>query len=191
LQADWGNAALGAHDLGRATLAYRRALRVDPGLDRAHRNLAWVRKRAPGWLPRPAAGGALGSLLYWHDRLPSAARQLGSAAAFALAVLLLVPWIPGRGRTLRRLSVLPAALWMALTASVMLERDASADAVVTVDGTVLRAADSAGAPAALAHPLPAGAEVTIVESRDSWTRVALADGMRAWLPRNSLERVLR
>ena len=44
LLADWGNAALGAGDVGVATLAYRRALAIDPSNARAQRNLAWLRE---------------------------------------------------------------------------------------------------------------------------------------------------
>jgi tetratricopeptide (TPR) repeat protein len=49
LLTDWGNAALGASDLGTAVLAYRRALRLDPGLERAQVNLAWARDQQPTW----------------------------------------------------------------------------------------------------------------------------------------------
>ena len=36
-----------------------------------------------------------------------------------------------------------------------------------MDDVVLRAADSAGAPAALTQPLPRGVEVTLLERRDA------------------------
>ena len=58
LQVDWGNAALGARDTGRAVLAYLRALRVMPDNDRARANLAWVRGRMPAWVPRPVTSSA-------------------------------------------------------------------------------------------------------------------------------------
>ena len=60
LVTDWGNAALGAGDSGRATLAFRRALALQPNHERAAKNLAWLRDRAPSWLPRPASGGRAG-----------------------------------------------------------------------------------------------------------------------------------
>jgi SH3-like domain-containing protein len=58
-----------------------------------------------------------------------------------------------------------------------------------IDDAVLRAADSAGAPAALSQPLPRGAEVTVVERRDSWTKVRLASGTAGWLPSGAVERI--
>ena len=53
----------------------------------------------------------------------------------------------------------------------------------------LRSADSNGAPPVLAQPLPAGAEVTVLERRDDWTRVALADGTRGWLRDSAMDTV--
>jgi hypothetical protein len=188
LLTDWGNAALGAQDLGRATLAYRRALALDPGHDRAERNLAWVRERAPAWLPRPGRESAADSLFFWHYALSLPARHVIAAVAFAAAVLLLAPWT-WRPRLRRSLAVAPAVIWLAMVLSIFYAPDPGADAVVLVDATPLRTADSAGAPPALPTPLPAGAEVVIREERGSWTRVALADGTTGWLPGSALERV--
>jgi hypothetical protein len=86
------------------------------------------------------------------------------------------------------LAIAPLAVWIAMLASVVLEDRHDADAVV-MDQVVLRAADSAGAPAATSQPLPRGAEVTIVERRDSWTRVRTAGGTTGWVADGSLERV--
>ncbi|HWN72037.1 MAG TPA: BatD family protein [Haliangium sp.] len=188
LLTDWGNAALGAQDLGRATLAYRRALALDPGHDRAERNLAWVRERAPAWLPRPGGESAADSLFFWHYTLSLPARHVIAAVAFAAAVLLLAPWA-WRPRLRRSLAAVPAVIWLAMVLSILYAPDPGADAVVLVDATALRTADSAGAPPALPNPLPAGAEVVIRESRGSWTGVALANGTTGWLPSSAIERV--
>jgi uncharacterized protein YgiM (DUF1202 family) len=58
-----------------------------------------------------------------------------------------------------------------------------------MDGVVLRAADAAGAPAAIAQALPRGAEVTIVEERDGWTKIRLATGATGWVSGGNVERV--
>lgn len=63
------------------------------------------------------------------------------------------------------------------------------ETVVIEDGAVLRSADSFGAPAALANPLPAGAELRTLETRGSWVRVSLADGTRGWLTAGTIEQV--
>jgi hypothetical protein len=187
LLADWGNAALGAGDVATATLAYRRALAVDGGNVRARRNLAWLRSRQPDAL-RPSGDSAADALFFFHQ-WPPARRLLVGSLAFALAVLLVVPWTGRRRRGLTGLALVPLVVWIAMTASLFLEDRHSDDAIV-VDAVVLRAADSAGAPAATAQPLPRGTEVTIVERRDSWTRVRVASGTAGWVQSGSLVRVL-
>ena len=186
LLADWGNAALGAGDSGRATLAFRRALTAQPNHERATKNLAWLRDRAPPWLPRRASGGALDSLLFWHDLWSISQRYWIAAGAFALAVLMLTPWPTRRMRLLRRMSVAPIAVWAVAAGSALLSQGAPPEGVVVIDGAPLRSADSAGARLAFAHPLPAGAEATILETRDGWLRIALADGTPGWIMANSV-----
>ncbi|MCY4012736.1 MAG: BatD family protein [Gammaproteobacteria bacterium] len=189
LQVDWGNAALGAQDRGWAVLAWRRALHADPANDRASRNLTWVRDRLPVWLPRPASSGALDSLMFWRNRLTAAQLLVVGGVGFALAVLVLVPW---RGRPppwRRAIAVLAAGLWFAATASALLVASDGDAAVVVLDGATLRSADSVGASPTYPNPLPAGTEVTVVEDRATWLRVALADGTQGWLSANGVARV--
>ena len=189
LLADWGNAALGAGDAGHATLAFRRALALQPNHERAAKNLAWLRDRAPPWLPRPASGGALDSLLFWRDLLSVPQRFWIAGAAFALAVLMLTPWPTRRMRLLRRLSAVPIAVWIVAAGSALLSEAATPEGVVLSDAEPLRSADSTGAGLAFAHPLPAGTEVSIVETRDGWLRIALADGTPGWIRANSVARI--
>jgi hypothetical protein len=186
LLADWGNAALGAGDVATATLAYRRALAIDAGNTRAQRNLTWLRSRQSDSL-RPAGGGAADALFFFHQ-WPRGRRMLVGGLAFAAAVLLLVPWAGTRRRSLAGLAILPAAIWLAMVVSLAIEDRHTNDAVV-MDSVVLRAADSAGAPAALAQPLPRGTEVTLLERRDTWARVRLASGTAGWVPDGSVTRI--
>jgi hypothetical protein len=184
LLTDWGNAALGAGDVATATLAYRRALAIDGGNARARHNLAWLRSRQSEAF-RPATGGAADTLLFIRT-WPRARKLVVGSAAFALAILLLVPWSGRRRRGLVGLALLPLVVWIAMLVAVVFEDRHAGDAVV-MDDAVLRAADSAGAPAALSQPLPRGVEVTVLERRDAWTRVRLAGGMSGWLPAGAVE----
>jgi hypothetical protein len=187
LLADWGNAALGAGDVATATLAYRRALAIDGGNARARRNLAFLRGRQ-GELFRPVtAEGATEALLFFHA-WPRARRLLVGAAAFAAAVLLIVPWSGRRRRGLTAAAVLPLAIWIAMLVSVLLE-DRHEDDAVVMDAVVMRAADSAGAPAALTQPVPRGAEVSILERRGDWARIRIASGTEGWIPSGAAQPV--
>ena len=186
LLADWGNAALGAGDVGTATLAFRRALAVDAENARARRNLAWLRSKQADMF-RPTGSSATDTLFFFHT-WPRSRRLLVGAVAFAIAVLLLVPWGGRRRRSLTGLSVLPAVAWLALLVSLIVE-DRHTDDAVVMDAVVLRAADSAGAPSALSQPLPRGAEVTLLERRDAWTKVRLVNGTTGWVPAGAVERI--
>ena len=187
---DWGNAALGAQDAGRAVLAYRRALRLAPGDARARANLAWLRDQQPVWLPRPSSAGAIDSLLFWRGRFTPTQLLLAGAVAFAGAVLLLAPWSPRQPRWLRSAAVPLLLAWGIATASALLAEDHENALVVVADGTVLRTADSLGAAPAFANPLPAGTELARLEARQSWLRVSLADGTSGWLPAASAAAVV-
>jgi hypothetical protein len=188
LLTDWGNAALGAGDVATATLAYRRALAIDGGNLRARHNLAWLRGRQPDMF-RPPAGGATDTLLFFHA-WPRARKLLVGSAAFAVAILLLVPWSGPRRRGLAGLALLPLAVWVAMLASVVFEDRHPNDAIV-MDDVVMRAADSPGAPATLSQPLPRGVEVTVVERRDAWTKIQIAGGAAGWVPAGAIERIAR
>ncbi|MEO6775456.1 MAG: hypothetical protein ABI467_21015 [Kofleriaceae bacterium] len=187
LLADWGNAALGAGDVGAATLAYRRALAIDPGNARAKQNLAWLRNRESPTLRPPSSAGAADTLFFFRD-WSRGRRLVVGAFAFAFAVLLLVPWSGRRRRGLAMLAILPAFVWLAMVLSVVLEDRHAQDAVV-MDAVVLRAADSAGAPAAIGQPLPRGTEVTILETRETWAKLRVANGAVGWVPSGAIERV--
>lgn len=191
LLADWGNAALGAGDIATATLAYRRALAIDGSNTRARHNLEWLRSRQSDAFRPIATGDATDALLFFH-RWPRAQRMLVGAIAFAIAVLLVIPWSTRSGgrrhKTLGALAVLPFAIWLAMLVSVLAEDRRTDDAIV-MDAVVMRAADSAGAPAALTQPLPRGAEVTILEQRAAWIRIRIANGTAGWVPSGAIERV--
>ncbi len=187
LLTDWGNAALGAGDVAAATLAYRRALMIDGANARARHNLAWLRGRQADTF-RPVVGGAADTLFFFHQ-WPRTRRLLVGAAAFAACILLVVPWGGRRRRGLSALAVLPFAVWAAMVASVVLE-DRHADDAVVMDDVILRAADSTGAPAALVTPLPRGAEVTVLERRDAWTKIRIASGTAGWVQGGAVEPIV-
>ena len=187
LLADWGNAAIGAGDTGTAVLAYRRALLLAPGHDRATRNLATLRSSLPDWLPRPQTATAIDSLLFWRGLLSPSAQLLLGGALFAIGILLLAPW-PGSGRrAMRGGGAACVVLCAVVTALAVLTPSPASQAVVTTVETTLHTADSRGAPALLPTPLPAGTELTILERREGWSRIALADGADGWVTSASIE----
>jgi hypothetical protein len=60
------------------------------------------------------------------------------------------------------------------------------DAVITVDDTIARVADSINAPQRFSQPMSAGTEVEVLEVRDDWAHVSLFNGRDAWVSFASL-----
>jgi hypothetical protein len=139
-------------------------------------------------LRRTESTSAVDSLFFWHQSWSKATKHLVAAVSFALLILLVTPW--GRAtRLLRRLAILPALVFVLTLVSALLTSETTSDAVVIRDGGVLRSADSSGAPAALTQPLPRGAEVEVLEARDDWTHIQLADGNEGWVLSGTVARV--
>jgi hypothetical protein len=185
-----GNAALQAERTGQAVLAYRRALHLDPAHPRALQNLDHARALLPAWLPRPEPAGLLDSFFFWHRTLSRADRALAAALCFAAAAMLVAAAIRFAAPSLRNAALLPALAWLALAGSLALDAAAAErDEAVVIAESPARAADSALAPAALGEPLPAGAEVRILEMRSPWLRVRLANGRDVWVAEAHVARV--
>ena len=189
LYVDLGNAALQAQDRGHAVLSYHRALRLDPDDRTARQNLDYVRGRLPGWVPRPE--DAEGFRGFFDDRLlPRAWRVRGAAIAFVLAAIAIVLAVRERPGAWRGLALFCVAVWALLLASTFAGgRSTRPLAVLVASETEARSADSALAPRALPEPLPAGVEVDLLEEREGWARVRLANGRDVWVRRTSVVRV--
>lgn len=178
-----GNARTFAGDAGEAVLAYRRALVVEPGDERAAAGLTSVRRTLG--LPEPAAGASSGltrALFFWHDALSFSARRLLFAALWAGGFMLLAASVARR--RLRVPAVAAVALGAALLVSIVVSDAAApgrAEAVLTAR-TEGRTGDGEFYSASHSAPLPAGAELTVLERRGAWTHARLRDGSSAWLP---------
>ena len=189
LYVNLGNAAMGGERLGPAILAFRRAMALDPDHPRARQNLQHARTLLPDWVPLPEAG-MLDTFFAWTGRRSSAELRLLAAACFALAAMLVAAGIRWRKSTLRNLAILPAIAWLALLALTLgMGRSTVDDAVVIVPEVVARAADSAHAPSRFSQPVPGGTEITVIEDRDGWSHIRLADGRDGWVPTSSITAV--
>ncbi len=191
LYANLGNAALQGERLGAAILAYRRALWLDPDHARARQNLAHARTLLPQWVPRRQAGSLLDTFFFWHRTQSRAERSSLAALLFFAFALLLAASILRRSAPLRNLAMLPALGWCAVLASLLLDPASSAarEAVVTSPEVVARAADSVHSQRRFSQPLPAGTEVRILEEREGWIRVGLANGREGWINWSSVSKV--
>jgi tetratricopeptide (TPR) repeat protein len=186
-----GNAALAGERLGVAITAYRHALEIDPDHAQARQNLAHARTLLPDWVPRPNRGGLFDTFFAFATQLSRSERQLAAAISFLLATLLIAAGIRWQRPALRNLALLPLVVWLGLVTSLAIEARSgtTGDAVVTVDEVVARSADSVHATPRFGQPLPGGTEVQVLERRDDWWQIQLADGRDAWLPRSGVTEI--
>ena len=178
-----GTSALQAENLGDAVLSFRRALVLDPDHPQALKNLKQARKLLPNWLPKPTNDNVLDSFFLWNKSI-SIGDRLGLAAIFfLLSAIGFSASIRWRLVQVRNLSFLPFLVWLVLLGSYVVEINTNdgRDAVIIVNDTIARVSDSINSPQSFSQPLPAGAEVKVLEVRGDWARVILSNRREAWL----------
>ncbi len=194
LRANAGNAWLLAGRPGEAVLSYRRALLLDPADDAARAGLGQARQRvgvevAPGTAARwgdrliGAVAAAGPAPLLWAGALLWAAGWIGLGASFFARG---GPWARGAGLAGAAVGL---ALLGAVAAAAWLQR-AGTDGVIVAERVIARDGPSAAAyEPAFDAPMAPGVEISVLERRDGWARVALLDGRQAWVPEGAFEPV--
>lgn len=185
-----GNAALQAQHPGRAVLAYHRALALEPEATTARQNLAHVRSRLPAWVPRRDAAEGAQRLLFYRQIDPRM-RATIAALCFAAMAACIALAVRRREGAFRGLAIAFGLAWGSGLASLVYDARTARDdlAVVIADEVAARSADSMLSPLALPEPLPAGVEVEVLEEREGWARVRLANGRDVWVRASVVERV--
>lgn len=183
LYANLGTAALQAEHLGTAVWAFRQALRLDPDHVRALQNVRHARTLLPAWVPRPSHEGVWDTFFFWHDALSVAEHRAVAAFSFLLAALGVAATLYWGNGLARNVTVLPALVWIGMVVSLSVQGGASGtqQGVIIVEEEVARAADSHNAPSRFAQALPGGTEVDVLERRQRWVKVGLANGRNAWV----------
>ncbi|MDG2332620.1 MAG: hypothetical protein P8Q97_00200 [Myxococcota bacterium] len=186
-----GNAALQAERLGPAILAFRRALLLDPGNDRARQNLVHARSLLADWVPVPQARSVFDTFFTWQAGASPSARADWAAGFFALAAALLSLALVRELTAARYLALASGLAWLALVVSLQLDGvgRGGLEGVIVVAETPGRAADSINAPLRFGENLPSGAEIRILEDRGGWLHVELYNGRDAWISESAVARV--
>lgn len=175
---------------GEATLAFRRALRYDPGDRDARDNLAWVRARLPD-LPEETSD--------WRDLLGRAAAFVPFALSLGLAVaawwlgagFFAASWsgLASRRASARLVRLGTLFLGIALVAGAapgvrMWVAAAEDRAVVLAPRVDARSGPGSDHPVLFtAHE---GFEVATREIRSGWVRVTATGGLAGWVPAASI-----
>ncbi len=183
----YGNAALQNEDLGVAVAAFRQAVQLSPSAPQANQNLNYARSLVPVWAPTERVATSGDTLFFWQNWLAptvqaglAAISLLVAAVCISLAILL-------KKKALALCSLGPLAVWAILFAgsSWDVRNTSRCVAIVTADECILRTADSALAPPRLNRPLPAGAELPVLQEQTDWIEVE-TNGRSGWLQRTQV-----
>ncbi len=190
---DAGNAYLLGGDIGRAVLAFRRADLLRPYDRNVRSGLADARERVQISVSQSSASRATQFATYWRRFIPVPFMIGGFVflylGAWTVAIIngfrpALVPRAVGLGLALA------AGLIATLVLVEHRTNDGDRSGVVVADGITARNGPSASVyEPTFTTPLRPGVELRILESRDGWHKVRLADGRETWLPQHSIERV--
>ena len=187
LYTNLGNAHMLLGETGRAVLAYRRALRLDPQDGAAQEGLAQARARVSQRVERSAQRQAAAALAFWRGLVSASARfevALWAWAALWVALTLRAVGVARRGMAWGGAAALVVCAGAGATLAIDAWSERSAPDAVVVDGPVTgrKGPDERAYEASFTEPLRSGVEVVIAERRPGWARVRLADGRETWVP---------
>ena len=189
---DIGNAWFRTKDIGRAILNYRRAMAYIPNDPNLLQNLSYAREQRHDKISEGQEAKVFKTLFFWHYDF-STQFQILLFSIFFIAV-----WgIAGIRRFFRR-PFLGWGLVVTVVLSVLMGGSLAVNAVtlrtqrpgVIIDASVTaRKGNSDAYARSFTGPLHAGTEFTLIERRDDWDNIRLADGRTCWVPADSVEMV--
>ena len=184
-----GNIYFRLTDVGRAILNYRRAERFIPNDTNLQQNLNYARSRCTDKIEPMPQTQVFRTLFFWHYDLP------GPVRALALRLLLrhaLVSRFPPSFPETALAPLSPPVLCVDQSFSRMFARRRSIQRVAYPFGRDpgKRGSWDERETAAPSNQLSkirlhAGTEFNLVEDRNGWLHIELADGRRCWIPKNA------
>ena len=189
-----GNAysLLGEH--GHAVLAYKRGERISPTDPKLQDSLKRARGQVQISVEPDTFHRVTGWLMSWRGFVPRNLLWSTFIGFFILSWLLMSArvafgaprWFVTLGLWLIGTSLIP---FTALGAEWMLYQG-DKDVVITQEGIMARSGpDDSIYELVYTEPLSAGVEGKLVEQRDDWAQLELANGTSCWVPQQSFERV--
>ena len=162
-----GNARFKQNQIGRAILAYERAIKLDPTDAEARENLRFANRRIRDQIPPDDEGYLLGSMTLAAGWILGRARRWGPPVGITAGVVLGLALLTGG--------------WMGLQAR---ERYAADQAIVLSEKAEVLSGP--GAENTLLASVHEGTKVRIHNRRQAWVQVTLPDGRAGWMQGGTL-----
>lgn len=181
-----GNAYLLNDDLGHAILNYRRAERLDRNDPAIQKNMAFARSRRMDRVGVKTEQRVRQTLFFWHyDFSPMTRVWLACLGMGGLCSALMLMLWRGRGSHYVLLAVISGILLLANLGSLLVEttiESQTAYGVITAAETIARQGDGPNYSPSFKDPLHAGTEFELLEHRNDWFHIRLADDSEGWIP---------
>lgn len=184
-----GNAYFRVQDLGRAILAYRRGLRLEPGNRRLQANLSYARSRRTDQLDvTTQQRTVLSQVFFWQDELSVSTQWTLALLGYGLV------W---SGALAQRYWRRPALTWGMVAAACggllfaaaawhsAAQHTTTEAGVIVAEEVAVRKGNGESYTLQFPQPLHAGTECVVLETRGSWLAIQLANGTSGWIRRDS------
>ncbi len=180
-----GNTYFRMKDLGMAILNYRRAEQFIPNDPNLRQNLDYARKRRLDEIEEKQETRVMKTLFFWHYDLSTRARVMAFTVSFGSL------WVFAGIRLFMKRPFTSGCITAALLLSFFLGGSLAAEqyslhhqrpGVIISQATVARKGNSETYEPSFKDPLHSGTEFTLIEDRDPWVHVELADARTCWLP---------
>jgi len=186
-----GNVYFRLDDLGRAIVNYRRAEQMIPDDLNLRQNLDYALSKRQDRIEPKQEEELLRTLFFWHYDLPFSVRTKIFAgfyisfwllAGLAYVSPLAIPKWP---------FILSLFLTVSLGSSILLDRSDRAlqRGVLVAPEVIARKGDSTSYQPSFQASLHPGTEFAILEDRNTWLHIELADGRQCWVEADSAEKI--
>tara|TARA_R110002072_G_scaffold42064_21_gene118859 strand:+ start:119454 stop:120272 length:819 start_codon:yes stop_codon:yes gene_type:complete len=189
-----GNAYMLSDKLGLAIAAYRQGEQLDPRDVPLRESLAYARSQVPIKVEKSITSRAWTVVLGWRGYIERSWLWISFAGLFTIG------WLARSAATLRLIprAAKPIGVWMILLGFVPLtmlglewtQHQGNHAVVIVGDDVLARSGpDDQIYDPIFSEQLRAGIEGELLETRDGWNRIELADGSECWLPQQSMVEV--
>jgi hypothetical protein len=187
------NAYFRMGELGRAILNYKRSALYMPNNGNLLQNLEYARSRRLNRIEEREKARIFRTLFFLHYDLPFQARFSFFSISFALA------WTAGtlllffRSGKLKAVLIVISVISGLLLASLVVEIAGGAgygEGVIIDEQVTARKGDARTYQPSFTEPLREGTEFQLLEKREGWYHIELANGKRCWIPSSSAETVI-
>ncbi len=185
-----GNANLQAGHLGHAILNYRRAENLIGNDPQLQANLRYARSLCRNQIRSSGERELVRTLFFWHYTSSINARYLLAVASFIAFWGLLALAVFFRQPGLKYAAVIMLVLWLSTAVSVAIEtiQASTSQGGVTIQNDItVRKGNGDGYDPQFKESLHEGVEFRIIDVRNDWYKIELADGNTGWIRKSQAE----